>query len=553
MRLQFPLLLLPCLPAIATAQGPLVPPGPPGATMRSLDQIEPRIPLVAGSPGVAIGASGTITISQPGSYFLTQNLTVTSGGGIILSSNDVSLDLRGFTISSSGTGGIGINVAGTTRVSISNGNIRGSYTYSAGSFTGSGLGSGIDYSSSSPTVVRVKDVSVEGVQSYGIDLGINSSNIIESCVVRTASVYGIRAGVVSDSAAMITGSTPIIGETVSNCLGRKADGTNLITTTQPTIADVKADTAAILAASGATRTPITTVPATISASGSYILTGNLTIASGDAITITADDVTLDLNGFTIRSTAASAIGTAIAINSSRVTVFNGHIASGVTYNAAGSGDKFTGPGFANGIEAALTARDLLIHHVTTNGCDVDGIRLPGKSATVVNDCTVNVAGGNGIVAGAVSNCAAIDTGSTAIVATSVSNSQGVTRGTGFVSQHGIQADMVINSYGAAVEGNGIDTSSATNCSGFASLGAGIRASTATGCQGTSTSNNGIFGGNLSNCYGFSNNAVAIQVSGTASFCTAATSSGGTVMSGLHAFGCTVSGGTNNCTFKDLCH
>jgi hypothetical protein len=46
------------------------------------------------------------------------------------------------------------------------------------------------------------------------------------------------------------------------------------------------------------RTPITSVPCTISSSGSYYLTKNLT-STGTAITISADDVTLDLCGFTL--------------------------------------------------------------------------------------------------------------------------------------------------------------------------------------------------------------------------------------------------------------
>ncbi len=553
--MRLPILLLLCLPILANAQGPVTPPGPPGATMRSLDQIEPRIPLVLGSPGVAIGASGTITISQPGSYFLTKNLTVSSGHGIVLSSNDVTLDLRGFTISSSSSGGFGVNVSGATRVSIFNGSIRGSYTYTVGTgFTGSGLGSGIDYDGAAPVVVRVKDVSVEGVASYGIDLSSTTANIVESCVVRTVGIFGIRAGIVSDSAALIIGNTPISGETVSNCIGRKADGTNLISNAQPTIADVKEDTTAILAASsGETRTPIATVPFTISSSGSYFLTANLTVASGDAITITADDVTLDLNGFTIRSTAANAIGTGIAVNSSRVTVFNGHVSGGVTYNAALSGDKFTGPGFSNGIEASLNSRDLIVHHVTVNGCDGDGIRLPGKIATVVHDCTVNVAGANGIVSATVTDSSAIDTGGVAITATNVSNSQGTARGTGFATQHGIQAESALNCFGSAAEGSGISAAAATNCSGFATIGNGIRANIATGCQGISTSGVGLYGGNLSNCYGTSNTVAGIQVNGTATGCTALTGSGGTAMTGLHAMGCTVQGGTNACTYKDFCH
>src|SRR6187455_75010 len=49
------------------------------------------------------------------------------------------------------------------------------------------------------------------------------------------------------------------------------------------------------------RTPISSVPFTISASGSYYFTKNLQFqnTSGNAIAISASDVTLDLNGFTL--------------------------------------------------------------------------------------------------------------------------------------------------------------------------------------------------------------------------------------------------------------
>lgn len=46
-------------------------------------------------------------------------------------------------------------------------------------------------------------------------------------------------------------------------------------------------------------TTVTSVPLTISASGSYCLTGNLASSSGTAITIQADNVVLDLNGHTL--------------------------------------------------------------------------------------------------------------------------------------------------------------------------------------------------------------------------------------------------------------
>lgn len=48
---------------------------------------------------------------------------------------------------------------------------------------------------------------------------------------------------------------------------------------------------------GERRTPISALPFTISAGGSYYLTGNLTSAGGDGITVTAGNVTIDLNGF----------------------------------------------------------------------------------------------------------------------------------------------------------------------------------------------------------------------------------------------------------------
>jgi hypothetical protein len=45
-------------------------------------------------------------------------------------------------------------------------------------------------------------------------------------------------------------------------------------------------------------TPISSLPYTINAPGSYYVTRNLSAVSGNGITINADDVTLDLMGFT---------------------------------------------------------------------------------------------------------------------------------------------------------------------------------------------------------------------------------------------------------------
>src|SRR5436190_21610576 len=91
------------------------------------------------------------------------------------------------------------------------------------------------------------------------------------------------------------------------------------------------------------RTPISSVPLTITAAGSYYLTGNLTVGTGNAITVAADQVTIDLNGFTISSTASPPSGTAVLLSGARqdVTVRNGRIRGTTTF----SGGAFTPGGF----------------------------------------------------------------------------------------------------------------------------------------------------------------------------------------------------------------
>jgi hypothetical protein len=105
------------LVASAVVAGPLVPPlGPVAPTGKTLAEVEPRIAInLANTPG---DADSLFKITQPGSYYLTGNITgVTARHGIEIVASNVTLDLRGFEVRGVAGSLNGIRVEGTRSAS----------------------------------------------------------------------------------------------------------------------------------------------------------------------------------------------------------------------------------------------------------------------------------------------------------------------------------------------------------------------------------------------------------------------------------------------------
>jgi parallel beta-helix repeat protein len=121
-------------------------------------------------------------ITARGYYTINTNLT-SSGHGIIVKANNVTIDLKGYMIEGKGTGSYyGIYMNGRNNVEIRNGTIR--------NFGSKGIYEGDIDSGNSHRVINVRVIAnhSDGICLYG------SNHLIEGCTASSNSGYGIVAG-----------------------------------------------------------------------------------------------------------------------------------------------------------------------------------------------------------------------------------------------------------------------------------------------------------------------------------------------------------------------
>ena len=183
------------MPLRSPAQGPLDPGGPPAPAMKTLNQVEPRTPIT----------NIPYTISSPGSYYITGHLTCrTAAAGIYVATNNVTIDLCGFTLDKFPSGSWpGINTAPSAHgLTIKNGLLSGwsraiqmegpnnRVEDIAVTYCGNGIWVG-----DGGVVSRCKDGAAS--ETYGILTGRGSmvlDSLVQSNLGGSVASYGVKIG-----------------------------------------------------------------------------------------------------------------------------------------------------------------------------------------------------------------------------------------------------------------------------------------------------------------------------------------------------------------------
>ncbi len=233
--------------------GPLTPPvGPVTSTYKTLSEVEPRIAINStNTPG---DNDSLFKIAQPGSYYLTGNITGVVGkhGIKIFITNGVTIDLNGFELLGvvGSLDGVFSTSGGMRNITIRNGSIR------------NWGEDGLDLSNGNTNVALVEGVLSSGNGNSGIRMGtgglvvncnasyngasgISSALTAIGCVARDNGQHGITSvngGTVTGCTAINNTANGILaldGCTVSGCTSR-ANGSGIVAFERSLIKDCTA-------------------------------------------------------------------------------------------------------------------------------------------------------------------------------------------------------------------------------------------------------------------------------------------------------------------------
>ncbi len=269
---------------LTTLAGPINPPvGPVASTAKPLSEVEPRIAVNAtNTPGDSDATPSLFKITQPGSYYLTGNITGVAGKhGIEIVASGVTLDLNGFDlVGIAGMGafdGVRVTITGLTNIAVVNGSVR------------NWGGSGADLGNPSVSNCRIAAVLASGNGVLGISAGENTA--ITGCGAYSNSVGGIAVGsgcTVTNCAAYNNSGGGISGGracTVTNCAAYNNSGAGIYGTDGCTITNCTASYSAFfgIGADSGTITDCTARNNTldgIQCGSSSVILGNACSANG---------------------------------------------------------------------------------------------------------------------------------------------------------------------------------------------------------------------------------------------------------------------------------
>ncbi len=424
--------------------GNLEPSAGPGSTMKTLDEVEPRIPI----PGSSLTSpAGVFTITQSGSYYLIGN-RYSSGDGIVVNADNVTIDLMGYQLIGPGSVSYnGIYMNGRSNIEIRNGTVRAfnNGVYEAEKNNGkshrvlgvravSNMAGGIYLKGSGHLI---KDCTAIENGSYGINCGNKST--ITGNTIHSNTGYGLYVN---------EGNIVIENSIDSNVVGIYVYGSNSrieknsiksntvrglhVNDNKNIIADnivIGNNDNYDIAANNQLNILLCEVPETIDWPAMVTLAGTLTVTATDqhAISVNADDVTIDLGGHSLIG-PDSGIGHGIYMDGrSNIEIRNGTV-------------RDFHIGIAEGNSLGKEHRVINVRSVSNVQ---NGIYLMGYSH-LVKDCTVSD-NGNPVIGGTVHGIFVIN--SSKVIGNTVYNNGNLA---------GLDVIAISANYGSLVTGNTVE-------------------------------------------------------------------------------------------------